>query len=111
MLLLVKGVQNMLDRKFQITSAKGGAAFTVRVVTRSESTGLAGIQEDGALRVRLTANDAGDDEANRELVNFFSELLEVRPTSVEIVAGQTSRDKLLCVLDLSSDVLESKLGI
>ena len=39
-----------MDRKYEITSAKGGAAFTVRVVTRSESVSLAGVQEDGSLR-------------------------------------------------------------
>ena len=101
----------MMDRKFQITSAKGGAAFTVRVVTRAEATSLAGVQEDGALRVRLTADDAGDDEANKELVGFFAGLLGVRPASIEIVAGQGQRDKLLCVLDLSSDELEAKLKV
>ncbi len=100
-----------MDRKFQITSAKGGAAFTVRVVTRSDAVGLAGVQEDGALRVRLTASDAGDPEANKELVGFFAGLLGVKPSSVEIVAGQGQRDKLLCVLDVSSDDLEEKLGI
>lgn len=101
----------MMDRKFQITSAKGGAAFTVRVVTRSEETGLAGIQEDGALRVRLTASDAGTADANGELVGFFAGLFGVPPHRIEIVAGQSQRDKLLCVLDLTSDELESKLGI
>lgn len=100
-----------MDRKFQITSAKGGAAFTVRVVTRSDAVGLAGVQEDGALRVRLTASDAGDKEANDELVGFFAGLLGVKPISVEIVAGQGQRDKLLCVLGVSSDELEEKLGI
>jgi uncharacterized protein YggU (UPF0235/DUF167 family) len=100
-----------MDRKFQITSAKGGAAFAVRVVTRSDEAGLAGTQEDGALRVRLTASDAGDPEANRELVGFFAELLGVKQSNVEIVAGQSQRDKLVCVLNVSSDDLEQKLGI
>ncbi len=100
-----------MDRKYEITSAKGGAAFTVRVVTRSESVSLAGVQEDGSLRVRRTADDAGDSEANKELIGFFAEFLGVRPASVEIVAGHSSRDKVLCVLDLTSDELEQKLGM
>lgn len=101
----------MSDRKFQITSAKGGAAFTVRVVTRADSVSLAGVQEDGALRVRLTASEASDPEANTELIAFFAERLGVKPTSIEIVAGHSSRDKLLCVIDVSSDELEERLRL
>lgn len=100
-----------MDRKFQITSATGGAAFAVRVVTRADAAALAGVQEDGALRVRLTAQDAGLPEANTELVEFFASLLDVGQERVEIVAGANQRDKILCVLDVSSTELEQKLGV
>ncbi|MCU0463386.1 MAG: DUF167 domain-containing protein [Anaerolineae bacterium] len=100
-----------MDRKFQITSAKSGAAFAVRVVTRAEVAEITGTNEEGALRVRLTAESAEDDAANTELVKLFASVLGVTAKQVEIVAGHGSRDKMLCVLDVSAEELESKLGI
>lgn len=100
-----------MDRKFQITSAKSGAAFGVRVVTRSEVAEISGTNEDGALRVRLTAESAEAEEANTELMELFARTLGVKTSQVEIVAGHNSRDKILCVLEISASELESKLGI
>jgi len=100
-----------MDRKFQITSAKSGAAFGVRVVTRAEVAEIGGTNEEGALRVRLTADSAEADEANTELMALFASVLGVKANQVEIVAGHQSRDKIMCVLDVSASELESKLGI
>jgi len=67
------------NRKFEITDARGGAAFTVRVTTRSDIAEIIsdiaeimGVQDDGALKIRLTAAGAGDEAANRELVNLLA---------------------------------------
>lgn len=100
-----------MDRKFQITSAKSGAAFGVRVVTRSDAAEVTGVSEEGALRVRLTADSPETDEANTELVTLFAQMLGVGVNQIEIVAGAQSRDKVLYVLELSALELETKLGI
>ncbi|GAB4508888.1 MAG: hypothetical protein OHK0046_02680 [Anaerolineae bacterium] len=99
-----------MKRDFKITDAKGGAAFTVRVVTRAVKTGIVGIQEDGALKVRLMATPAGDESANVELVNFLSEVLEVPVDKIEIVAGGEGRDKLVSVEGITTTDVEAKLG-
>ncbi len=99
-----------MDRKFKITDAKGGAAFTVRVVTRSASTQLVGLQEDGMLKIRLMANAAGDDAANEELVNFLADELGVAVDHIEIVAGANGRDKLVSVEGITTGLVESRLG-
>lgn len=98
------------NREFKITDAKGGAAFTVRVVTRAEATELVGVQEDGTLKVRLKAPSAGDPAANQELVGFLAEQLGVAANQIEIVAGASMRDKLLSVEGISTADLESRLG-
>ncbi|MCU0475628.1 MAG: DUF167 domain-containing protein [Anaerolineae bacterium] len=100
-----------MDRKFQITSAKSGAAFAVRVVTRSDTAEITGSNDDGALRVRLTADSADAPEANTELVELFASVLGVTPKQIEIVAGHNQPDKVLCVLELNASELEAKLGI
>lgn len=99
-----------LDREFKITDAKGGIAFTVRVVTKAAATELAGIQEDGTLKIRLVASPAGDPAANQELVEFLAKQLNVPAKKIEIVAGQNGREKLVSVEGLSAYDVEAWLG-
>ncbi|MBZ0294433.1 MAG: DUF167 domain-containing protein [Anaerolineae bacterium] len=97
-------------RNFEITDAKGGAAFTVRVVTRSENTEMVGVQEDGALKVRLKASPAGDPAANKELIDLLANLLSVETSKIEIVAGINGREKVIAVEGITTDDVENKLG-
>ena len=98
------------NRKFEITDARGGAAFAVRVVTRAEVSEIVGTQEDGALRVRLIASPAGDPAANQELVDLLSKQLQVPPNKIEIVAGANGRDKMISVEGITTADLESRFG-
>lgn len=100
----------MTGRKFEITDAKGGAAFSVRVVTRAVNTEVVGIQDDGVLKVRLKSSPAGDPAANQELSEFLAQALGVPLEKVEIVAGQDGRDKLVSVEGITTDAVESILG-
>ncbi len=97
-------------RKFEITDAKGGVAFAVRVVTRSATTELGGLQEDGILKVRLKATPAGDPAANQELIEFLAQRLGVAPGKVEIVAGGDKSEKLVSVEGITTADVETKLG-
>ncbi len=99
----------MAERKFEITDATGGAAFTVRVVTRAAQTEIAGFQDDGAVKVRLVQSPAGSPEANQELVNFLAEKLGVDARKIEIVAGKEGRDKLVSVEGISTSDVETRL--
>jgi uncharacterized protein (TIGR00251 family) len=97
-------------REYKITDARGGAAFTVRVVTRAANTELVGIQEDGSLKIRLVASPAGDPAANQELVNFLAQTLGVAANKIEIVAGADGRDKIISVEGITTADVETKLG-
>ena len=48
----------------------------------------------GALRVRVAAPPV-DDAANRALIEFLAECLGIAKRAVRIVAGETSRTKIL----------------
>lgn len=98
------------DRKFEITDARGGIAFTVRVVTRATNTELAGMQDDGILKIRLKASPASDPAANEELRQFIAEQLGVAVEKVEIVAGADGRDKLVSVEGITPEAVEAKFG-
>lgn len=98
------------ERKFEITDAKGGAAFTVRVVTRAVETEVVGTNDDGSLRIRLKASPAGDPAANKELIDFLASKLSVEAHQIEIVAGATGREKVIAVEGITTADLESKLA-
>jgi uncharacterized protein YggU (UPF0235/DUF167 family) len=100
----------MHKREFKITDAKGGAAFTVRVVSRARQLEIAGVQDDGALKIRLTSSKAGSEEANNELLDFLAEQLGVEKAKIEMIAGEDGREKLLSVEGIKPDVVESLLS-
>ncbi len=48
-------------------------------------------------------------KANEALVEFLSEVLEVPRSRIEIVAGQTGRDKLVSILDLDAQTVHERI--
>jgi len=94
------------NRKFEITDARRGAAINVRVVTQAEKTELAGIQEDGALKVRLMAESAGDAAANKELLEFLAAHFGVEINHLDIVVGAGGREKIVSIEGLDSTQVE-----
>ncbi len=97
-----------MPREFRITSAQHGAAFTVRVVTRSSGVELVGVQDDGSLKIRLTESPA-DGRANAQLLDFLAELLDVDVNQIEIVAGEDKPNKIISVEDVSPALIEERL--
>jgi len=95
-----------LDRKFQITDARSGAALPVRVVTQAARAELVGIQDDGLIRIRLTARNAADPAANQELIGLLAELLGVQPDRMAVVGGEQGRDKIISIDGMSSSDVE-----
>jgi hypothetical protein len=77
-----------------------GALVRVRVSPRSSRDSL-GAVETSPLSVKLTA-PAVDGEANRALVDFLAERLDLPRRAVEIVRGHRSRRKTLVLRGLSA---------
>ena len=95
--------------KLKITEAEAGVAFAVRVVPRASRNEIVGVHGD-ALKVRLTAPPV-EGRANEALIAFLAQRLGVRKSQVEIVAGATSRHKVIRVSGLSAqEVREHLLG-
>ncbi len=82
-------------------------AFRVRVVPRASRNRIAGIQE-GVVRIQLTAPPV-EGAANEALVTFLSSVLRVPKRDVEIVSGQSARQKVVSVSGLSPDEVEARL--
>lgn len=89
-------------------NGKSGAAISVRVSPRSSKNEISGIMADGTVKIRLTAPPV-EGKANKALIKLLSSVLDVAPSNIEIIAGQTSRDKLVTIIDLDAATLQERL--
>jgi len=98
----------MTDRNFRLHDGKKGAAIAVRLTTRASKNQIIGALSDGTIKIHVTAAPA-DGQANDELVNFLADVLGVGTSRIEVVAGETGRDKLISVLDMDAETLHKKI--
>jgi len=98
----------MRKAQYEITDARGGAAFPVHVVPRSRKNEISG-RYGAALKIRLTAPPV-EGAANEALIDFLATQLGVARNKIEIVSGATSRNKMVCVLGLTPQEVEERLG-
>lgn len=89
-------------------NGQGGAAFMVRVVPRSGKNEIAEIMSDGTVRIHLTAPPV-EGKANFQLIEFLSEVLQVKSSQIEIVGGEKTKNKMITVAGLSPKEVEQKL--
>jgi uncharacterized protein len=98
----------MTNRKFEFHSSTGGAALAVRLTPRSSRNEISAIQEDGTVKIRLTAPPV-EGQANEALIRFLGDILDVPISRIEIVAGLTSRDKLVTITGMDAATLQSMI--
>jgi uncharacterized protein (TIGR00251 family) len=101
-----------LDRRGWCVALKalnwiGENRFTVWVKPRAGRNQVVGVRE-GALHLALTAPPV-QGEANKALVRFLADLLDLRQNQVEIVSGQHSRHKVVRIVDISSAELHRRV--
>ncbi len=96
------------QRAFHLHGGRLGAAITVRVIPRSSKNEIAEIQADGTIKIRLTAPPV-EGQANKALIEFLADILDVAKSKIEIIAGLSGRDKLVTILDLDSDTVQEKI--
>jgi uncharacterized protein len=95
-------------RMFKLHNGQRGAALTVRVTPRARRTEVAGVLEDGTLRIRVTAPPV-EGRANAALVEFLAEVLGTRKSRVEIVAGEKGLDKIVTIAGMAAEDVQRKL--
>ncbi len=80
--------------------------LSLRVVPNAKRTSCEGLMDDGSsLRVKLAAPPL-DGKANVALIKWLAQTLKIRSTDIQIVSGQTSRQKTIEIEGLTpSDVL------
>lgn len=85
----------------------GAVRFEVHAKPRAKKSKVVGERGD-AVEIALAAPPV-DGAANEELVRFVAKVLQVRQRDIELVRGETSREKLLSVVGLTVEEIESRL--
>jgi hypothetical protein len=98
----------MTQRQFHLHGGQKGAALAIRVTPRSSKNEIIEILNDGTVRIRLTAPPV-EGKANEALVAFLAEVLDVPRSRIDIVAGETGRDKLVSILGLDAETVHSRI--
>ncbi len=97
-----------MSRKFILHNGQHGSALAVRVTPRANRNQIVGLLDDGTIKVHLAA-DPSDTETNAILVDFLADVLGVPKSRVEIVAGETGRDKLVSILDMDGETAHQRV--
>jgi hypothetical protein len=97
----------MSDRNFHLHNGQTGAALAIRITPRARRNQVVEILHDGTIRIRLAASTG--DEVNSELKAYLSNILGVSESAIDVVAGQNGRDKLVSILNLSSETAHKKI--
>jgi uncharacterized protein (TIGR00251 family) len=92
----------------QLSEHAEGVILPVRAQPGARKAGIVG-EHGGALKVAVTAPPE-DGRANKALVEVLCESLGVKRSQVELVSGQTSRDKRFVIRGLSVVELQQRLA-
>jgi uncharacterized protein (TIGR00251 family) len=80
-----------MDMPFQ--KSKKGVTLKIKVEPRSSRKGISGVVGD-AIKIKLNAPPVGG-AANEELIEVLSEEFGIKKTSIRILRGMSSRNKVV----------------
>jgi uncharacterized protein (TIGR00251 family) len=92
----------------RLSDGRRGAALAIRVTPRASRNEIVEILPDQTIKVRLTAPPV-EGKANEALIEFLADVLNVARTRIEIIAGDTGRDKLVSILDMNSEDAQERI--
>jgi uncharacterized protein (TIGR00251 family) len=95
-------------RNYDLHDGKFGSAITVHITPKASKNEITEILNDGTIKIHLMTATV-EDQANQVLVQFLAAALKITPASIEIVAGQSGKDKLVSILGLDSSVVHQRI--
>lgn len=93
--------------ELQLRQTADGLEVRLHVQPRAKRPEISGTH-NGALKVKVTAPPV-DDAANRALVDYFSDLLGVPKSNLQIVSGLKSREKTLRIKGVSLEEFKTRI--
>jgi len=92
-----------------ITKTARGIKLTVFVQPKSAKNQIIGLH-NGALKIKIAALPV-DGKANTELTNYLAQLLDIPKRQIEILKGDTGRNKIVEITGIAIEDVQKKLGI
>lgn len=92
----------------ELNEKDGAVTIRIKVQPRASRTEIVG-EHDGAIKLRVAAPPI-DGKANEECRRFLAKLFDVSATSVEIISGDSSRDKVIRISSISARRVLEALG-
>jgi len=86
-----------------------GVMLTLRIVPRASKNEVSG-EMAGALKIRLQAPPV-EGKANRALIDFLADTLDVPRSAIDIVSGETGRNKRVLITSVTVASVRRALGI
>ena len=90
-----------------ITQKDDGVLISLKLVPNSKRTEI--IVDENSIKIKVTAQPI-ENKANKALLDFLSKFLKIPKSKIQIVRGQTSKEKTLLIKDATIDYIENKLN-
>lgn len=90
------------------TDKTDGVIINLRIVPRAAKNEICGIHDE-AIKVRLQAPPV-DGKANKALIKFMAKTLGIRQSDIEIISGESSRNKRVHVSGLTAAALMAEVS-
>lgn len=92
-----------------ISKQKDGSVFlSVYVQPGASKSEFVG-PHNGSLKIRIKSPPV-DGKANEALVEFLADFLQITKRSVEVIKGQTQRNKIVKISGIDSKLIEAALS-
>lgn len=83
-----------------IKVTKDGVVLQLKISPNASKNAI--LKDDTGIKIKLTAQPI-EGKANKALVEFLSKQLKIPKTSIEILRGETSKDKTLLLKNVDND--------
>ncbi|MBT5856225.1 hypothetical protein HOH87_06285 [bacterium] len=83
-------------------------SFLVKIKTEADATQVAGLMENGGIKVWMKGRRENNKETNKELVTYVAEQLGVDLFRVGLIRGHNSKVKTLVVKNVDVEELRGK---
>jgi len=87
-----------------IRSVQQGSIIDIHVIPQGKKNEIIGLYND-RLKIKIDAPPV-DGKANECLLRFLSEVLNLKRSNLELIKGETSRQKQVKVQNLSPEIIE-----
>jgi uncharacterized protein (TIGR00251 family) len=105
----VAGAAKLAEQADSRTAAVAVCELKIKAVPNGKKNEVIGRIGD-AWKIRLQAPPV-DGKANKALTDFLSEKLNLRRDAIQLLSGQTSREKRLQITGLSQEETEARLTV